>query len=491
MNQLPDRCQESVTLCRGPRRIRDGFTLIEVIIVTLLLAVLMGGVWSMFQMQNRMMLKGESLSRRGSVAQSLWQQFQDDVRSIQLPGSADNRSVPRQTTSSVSEFLSDVPTLDGVATGESLDGIQDNADQLLPASFLLIGERDWLVLDRQRPWQQWPGLPAGESSTSTTYDQSSTSLTSPEAGRVTGYRRVMYVWLSTEEVNQVFGLNLSDAPAETVTESSVADQTSLATNRLETTPARWLFRLSRDWNDQPETSSLADNATDQELAVTQSSAFDSSARKQRWLDWFLDQPKSRFQDFHQWQGNLAEDSTLEWQPTPGFDSIATPRSSWIPDPGQVQISWLTTVTDGQLQYLVDGRWRSSLSPSTMTRSSVRAIELQYQIDPNHLPAIRDDGALADGTMPLTDPDDGLDSLPGFDSLEEPADDWNQQVMGAETSIRLPTFEHVCLVPLPVSFTNANRQSQTSDFASPSTDAAPDVNNPSSPNLEPSSFVEGE
>lgn len=474
-------------------RQRIGFTLVEVIIVTVLLAVLLSGVWSMFQMQSRMMEQGQRLSRESSETRSMWLQFRSDVQQIQLPliaqsqGNSGRPDRPSQPPRSPDESL-EVPPPEPAGDFSDFNaalGWESHGDQVADAAFVLDGESDWFVFDIKRSWSQWPGLSTGATGASGSSSTSASSLNyagasgnSNNSYPATPYQRVMYVWLTTEELKEWFPIEISAAIAGADSLSNVPagddvdseNSSSLSLTSSNAAPARWLIRLTWDWGtaaatDQSE--SIADTNASEVSAGAQgvgSASIDglgadpstagmgqtldgTAARKRVWLQRFLNQPNSRFLDFETWQGNVT--SNLETTEEVASEEVAEETNSWIPEPGRVQIDWLTTVVDGQFQYLVGDNWRSSTSSISFPNRPLRAIELQYNVDANHVPRPPIDGA-SETLLETQNLASDLESLPGFDELPEPtADEYSDEATdNALTLTTLPEFQNVCLVAIP-------------------------------------------
>lgn len=421
---------------------RSGFTLVEIIIVALLLGVLLSGVWSMFQMQNRMMMQGQRISRENTEIRGLWNCFRADIQTLQLPSSP-VAPPPRRPAGSIG--LDNESTLAAPLNSSVEFGSQ--REEVTPVRFMLEGGQDWLVFDRQRPWQQWPGLPPsgsgdstsiGFSGPSTTGLGSLNSMSTLPSNVPTPYQRVMYIWLTAEEIQQYLGTSVQAPPNDqTATDLTAAEGDSPA--------ERWLFRLSRDWGQSYETeSSVSDDPVipPEPLDVLSTGGTGEEDTKLEWLEWFAAASPSPYLQFEQWQGNISETDTLATDREEDTNQDETNVPVFIV--AQTQIDWLTTVTAGQFRYRVNGYWRSRLSSLSQIQQ-LQAIEVQYNVDPHHVPTPTDDEQAA---ATLVDPTAGsLADLPGFDELEDPVDT-TSNALDSTVSIPRPEFDYVCLAAVP-------------------------------------------
>ncbi len=210
-------CHTSLTSARG-------FSLVEVIIVSVVLTVLLATVWSLFVMQQRTLERGQRLSRNTRVVLALQRQMQDDFArlvlrrwdSVEPPmgGSAG----PSSDTSLVAAFAqrSRLTATDGDVNAE-----------MLPAEFRFAGGSDWLIIDVRRPAYQWGAFDsAGADPLADSLDSfggaggSASASGSANAGGQWGeddpdqlpqrtptpFQRIAYLWLTDEEIEEVAGL---------------------------------------------------------------------------------------------------------------------------------------------------------------------------------------------------------------------------------------------------------------------------------------------
>ena len=100
---------------------RDGFTLLELLIVGVLMSVLMLGVWSLFRTWSGLYEKGQRRTLEAQLTRSLCDQFTDDLRSV-----------------------THVPTPAG-------SGRRSSSSPRTGAALALAGSSDWLILDVLQP----------------------------------------------------------------------------------------------------------------------------------------------------------------------------------------------------------------------------------------------------------------------------------------------------------------------------------------------------
>lgn len=104
----------------APRAVR-GFTLLEVLIVTVLTSMLMVGVWSLFHTWGGLYERGDRRVRKAQLVRSLCDQFTDDVRSV--------------------AYVLPPPREGKRPTGKS------SRQQSPGGNRALVGGSDWMVLD--------------------------------------------------------------------------------------------------------------------------------------------------------------------------------------------------------------------------------------------------------------------------------------------------------------------------------------------------------
>lgn len=222
-----------------------GFSLVEVIIVSVVLTVLLATVWSLFVMQQRTLERGQRLSRNTRVVLALQRQMQDDFArfvlrrwdSVEPPmgGSADGSS----DTSLVAAFEqgSRLTATDGDVNAE-----------MLPAEFRFAGGSDWLIIDVRRPAYQWGAFdsvgadPLADSLDSLGGAGASASGSASAGGQwgeddpdqlpqraPTPFQRIAYLWLTDDEIEEVAGLQFghdTDALGNPLGSGSSGDSSS-------------------------------------------------------------------------------------------------------------------------------------------------------------------------------------------------------------------------------------------------------------------------
>lgn len=441
---------------------RHGYTLVEIIIVALLLGVLMSGVWSMFQMQNRMILQGQRLSRESSAVRTAWQTFRTDVSRICLPAIETPRNLGPRKPSINSD--GETPSMAGL-TFSSAD-----RETAKPATFLFEGGSDWFVFDAYRPWQQLPAVTPIADADSASANFESTADTSQFGSlsqqisiptNQTPFQRICYAWISSEEILQWTNLDVqstqSDSEnAEDETSIATRDNPSSGTTLSDTTlsdttetPKRWFVRITCDWSvGSPDDSSVETSAetTDVPSIDSESSGLVEEVnfgdtRKQEWLQWLVTGSQSDYLTFQQWIGTIAEvdagNDARELETETAERSI-----SWTSHDGRIQIDWLPTVTNGQFRYLIDESWHDHVdSELRWDRKGIRAVELQYDVDPNHTPELVE--SPASNSLPASD----LQDLPSFDSLDDETTTWSEALDNSTVLDPVPLHDYVCLVSI--------------------------------------------
>lgn len=106
---------------------RAGYTLIEMLIASVLVATLMTAVWGMMSMYNSYLVVGQNQSREQQLVRSLFQLIADDLQSVALPDSG--RSVVPSFNPGGSELQSFSST-DGMSTGAAADPFRFGSSQM-------------------------------------------------------------------------------------------------------------------------------------------------------------------------------------------------------------------------------------------------------------------------------------------------------------------------------------------------------------------------
>ncbi len=92
--------------CTIPLRKRHGFTLIEVLLVTILSAVLMIGLWSLFGTYIRLFDSGPERTERAQLLRAIKQQFTDDLQGVMQISQPSSSSSQRMTFGAVESSTS-------------------------------------------------------------------------------------------------------------------------------------------------------------------------------------------------------------------------------------------------------------------------------------------------------------------------------------------------------------------------------------------------
>jgi len=232
----------------GPRATGQplgGFTLVEVIIVTMVLSVLLLGVWSLFAMQQRTLERGQRLSRQARVTLALQRLFQEDLARTagRLPGPSlapGSRplppSSPRVAEPASSDFAFDVSV--GQASPAPMSAGETEA---VAPQFLFAGGSDWLIVDVIRPAYQMEAFETrvdDERPLAAMPTLSSGSLAGqnldPESlpeRLPTPFERVIYLWLTDAEIQETSGLIFGQEADSTFSAADRGETGSPAGNR--------------------------------------------------------------------------------------------------------------------------------------------------------------------------------------------------------------------------------------------------------------------
>lgn len=212
------------------RALAGGFSLVEVIIVSVVLTVLLATVWSLFVMQQRTLERGQRLSRNTRVVLALQRQMQDDFARLVLRR-WDSAESPMGGSAGAS---SDKSLVSDFAQRSSLTATDGDVNaEMLPAEFRFVGGSDWLIIDVRRPAYQSGAFDSvGADPLADSLDSlggaGATAAGSASAGGQWGeddpdqlpqraptpFQRIAYLWLSDEEIEEVAGLRFGhDADA--------------------------------------------------------------------------------------------------------------------------------------------------------------------------------------------------------------------------------------------------------------------------------------
>lgn len=142
------RQSESRTLRRS-RCARDGFTLLEILLVTVLSAVLMVGLWSLFGTYIRLFDSGPKRTERAQLLRAIKQQLTDDLQAAihyAQPEQSSNNTMTFGTTTSAATSSTIDPSDQDESTAESPSfTIAPSTSMDLP-HFGLVGSRQSLTL---------------------------------------------------------------------------------------------------------------------------------------------------------------------------------------------------------------------------------------------------------------------------------------------------------------------------------------------------------
>lgn len=133
---------------------RPGFTLMELLIVSLLISVMMAGIWTLLRSWTRISERGKVRTERAQLIRSVTTQFRDDVQAVTLrPTSAEPAQRRRRSSSGSSSVSSSGSPSGGMplprdassaisrSGGSSTTGSGENRESEL------VGGSDWLMID--------------------------------------------------------------------------------------------------------------------------------------------------------------------------------------------------------------------------------------------------------------------------------------------------------------------------------------------------------
>ncbi|MDP1564571.1 MAG: prepilin-type N-terminal cleavage/methylation domain-containing protein [Pirellulaceae bacterium] len=422
---------------------RDGFTLAEVVVVSVVLTVLLTAVWSLLSLQQRTLERGQRLSRQSRVTLAIQRLFQDDLARTVLTQangrSARNVAVPRPAAENVADDRSTLSS--SFADLGEIEG----QEELVAPQFLFAGGTDWLIVDVRRPAYQLGGFDKN----SATGDDNELGSTSWEpatpysrgdpdslpVSEPTPFERVIYVWLTDEEIaavtGMVFGYEDKDLAgannANRVAATGSQDGTStLRSNRPETPiadleleaaaelPKRTLLRIRTDWSWPRESEDVG--TTWSEALATDSPASDPSGLDEdfgsatparlNWLRRLLWSTQTGYRQFHlqvgsavrqgqemseaddlaqtPWAGDsFADESSVEG--VPQAESADSNRLLLIPNSRKPQVDWFPEIAAGKFQYFDGTQWQDSFASSDDARLPW-AVRLEYEVDSDRYPA---------------------------------------------------------------------------------------------------------
>lgn len=226
-----------------------GFSLVEVIIVSVVLTVLLATVWSLFVMQQRTLERGQRLSRNTRVVLALQRQMQDDFARLVLRR-WDSAEPPMGGSAGAS---GDTSLVAAFASGSRLTATDGDVNaEMLPTEFRFAGGSDWLIIDVRRPAYQWGAFdsvgadPLADSLDSLGGAGVSASGSASAGGQwgeddpdqlpqraPTPFQRIAYLWLTDDEIEEIAGLKFghdTDALGNPLGSGS-SDDSSSGSNR--------------------------------------------------------------------------------------------------------------------------------------------------------------------------------------------------------------------------------------------------------------------
>jgi len=423
----------------------------------MLLSVLTIGIWSMYRMQQRTLEQGQRISREGRAIRSAWSFFQDDLSRAVLSYRPIQIQPPINSTNS--EPDSEIPTGDSVDFGNSSFNLSSNRP-VFQTEFQFQGGSDWLLIDVHRDSYQLPafstslqndatGAPTGQVNSDFASDSSLSDLTgngylSTQTTAPTPFERIMYAWLSEQEIQELSGIQFGNSeltPQGSSESSGNPPMDPINSRRSEfqfpdssdsVNAKRWLVRIVCDWtwpretDNQPQGSDTSDASTD-----------DTTDRRNQWLAKILGRKDSSYFRFHENAGSARSSaaSDLDIVQSPDEDQLPINENSsqsqvrLLTNDRQPTVDWLPEVVDGKLEYLVDGNWQDTFS-ATGERFQPDAVRFQYNVDPRHCPVV---GGFAD-SQATQSTENQLESLnDALDDLGPLAQDWEQATgqMGME------------------------------------------------------------
>lgn len=423
---------------------RDGFTLAEVVVVSVVLTVLLTAVWSLLSLQQRTLERGQRLSRQSRVMLAIQRLFQDDLARTVLTQansrSFPNTAVPRPAVENVADDRST-----GLS-GFTNPGEIDRQEQLVAPQFLFAGGTDWLIVDVRRPAYQLGGFDQNSANTDNNELASSSWESATSNPGSTGdpdslptrdptpFERVIYIWLTDEEIAAVTGMVFGyedkdlaganhasrDAAAvsrdETSTLRSNRPESPIADRALETAPERpkrTLLRIRTDWSwprEAEEVGTTWSEALAGDSPTSDPSGLDedfggATPARLNWLRRILWSTRTGYREFHLQGGSavrqgqemaaandvaetpsagdsFADDSSGE--EVPQAESANSNRRLLIPNSREPQVDWFPEVAAGKFQYFDGAQWQDSFASSDDMRLPW-AVRLEYEVDSDRYP----------------------------------------------------------------------------------------------------------
>ena len=150
---------------------RDGYTLVEMLIASVLVAALMSVVWGMMSMYNSYLTAGQSQATERQLIRSLLQLLENDLQSVSAAdtnprvvptfesvneSSAISTEIPRSVVESTSVDLLAVGTESALAEPSVFAGLAAGEILALPGQVSLVGNRLSLKLSIEQPTKAEP-----------------------------------------------------------------------------------------------------------------------------------------------------------------------------------------------------------------------------------------------------------------------------------------------------------------------------------------------
>jgi prepilin-type N-terminal cleavage/methylation domain-containing protein len=423
-----------------------GFTLVEVVIVSVVLTVLLAAVWSLITLQQRTLERGQRLSRQSRVMLAMQRLLQQDL----------SRAAGDWGTPGFSQRLPAQPPFNNDEAGEEtlfsmprspIPAIAES-DELRAPQFTFAGGSDWLIFDTGRPAYQLGSFdpsdtdeddsvrPTSEFETSfVTEDSAGTSEDLPTTAP-TPFERVIYLWLTDEEILTLTGVTFGHEdtdrpnsfdrslrdPASDRSENPGPATATDAESQSGSTPMptlvrRTLVRIRTDWSWPREDEgtgttwddALAADASANDSSETAPDAGELSPERQTWLRRLLSTKPSGYRQFHLQNGSAAQreqtaaeadefDESAEVDgsdfetetenATAALTSQAGSSARLLPNARQPQVDWFPEIVAGKFQYF-DGRtWQSSFAQRD-DAPLPWAVRFEFQIDANRFPVAVD------------------------------------------------------------------------------------------------------
>lgn len=460
---------------------KHGFTIAEVVIVSVVLTVLLAAVWSLFSLQQRTLERGQRLSRQSRVMLGVQRLFQDDLARAVLTHSGGSSPTTAKAPPTVE-------TLDETSFTRSFEISEATEDAplepLVTPEFLFAGGTDWLIVDVHRPAYQRGAFDQAnttgdvDAAVSVSKPNSNEDLLSESEALPTAaptpFERVIYLWLTDEEVESVTGLVFGyEDPSLVATErltvenardsedvGSVADPSFVdSSEAAKPSPRRTLLRIRTDWSwprENENTGTTWDEALDNDSAINDLSGLSDelgglTPARQAWLRRLLWSTRSAYREFHMQAGSairvgqeatetndltsteMEEDSFAD-DPNnasgssrlPSDPSALQPR---LPNAREPQVDWFPEIAAGKFQYFDGTRWQDSFA-TRADQPVPWAVRLEYELDADHYP----------GPVDLESPNQ--DQRTGDDLL------LSMEPLNDEVSLDDPTSSSASLLTVP-------------------------------------------